>query len=315
MFTIHRTRAFRNFQKSVGNFTAHINTAYVGTELIALGTKKPDNLRIRWQEPNDARNFIHETRSLLHAAMLGYVFTAVERFLRDLADDKWLKLEPAKCDILRKAVTKQGGSAYSITERFSQLDLELEPRASWDALLVEVLVVWRNRNVHEKSAKKDNEEMSDSRLSKDSRKSLKEFSDQIHSQYGGMNVEELIKHLDQNKAPSRKELVGIVSAAQNYVRMVDNGLIKRAVRSEMSLALIAKQEIYDNLSRDDGKAIELLWGKDREARERRFQAILLEAGFTDVEKKRIVNISLPEDFISGIASLSTAEQAREYLKN
>src|SRR6185312_16525748 len=65
--TIRRTRAFRSFQRAVGDSTLLINSAYIGLELIARGGEKPPGLDINWSAPKNPRDVASKSRSLLHA--------------------------------------------------------------------------------------------------------------------------------------------------------------------------------------------------------------------------------------------------------
>ena len=311
MLTLNRTLAFRRFQRAVGDCTAHINTAYVGTELIARGAKKPDDLHIKWQAPKSPRTFVDQTRSLLHTAMLGHVFMAVDRYLRDLAGDRWLPLTQEKRDILRKAVTKTGGRAYSVRERFAALNIEFGGPVEVDGLLVEALVIWRNRNEHEEISKDSEHDSRDSRLSDSTRKGLRTATELIEKRYGNFNIVALIDHLDHNRSPSRKDIVTLASAAQNYVRAVDGSLLGDAIRSEHDLEVIARKEVARSLLDADGRILAQLWGKDREARMRRINAVLQEVGFTT--QGNVIAHHLSEDFVMKLASLASAKSAEQTL--
>ena len=312
MLSLNRTLAFRDFQRVVGDCTAHINTAYVGTELIARGAKKPDDLHIKWQAPKSPRTFVEQTRSLLHAAMLGHVFMAVDRYLRDLADDRWINLQQAQRDILKKAVTKTGGHAYSLNERFEEIRGNIDSTTKVDGLLVDLLATWRNRNVHEDSSKEAVAGSRDARLTDSTRKALREADACISQRYGQLSITELISHLDQNKAPTRKDIVALASASQNYVREIDKILLISTIKSEQDLVTIAEREVARSLLKANGAVLAQLWGKDLEARRRRISATLQEVGFTPT--KDVISFHLPDDFVIKLAQLPSAKAAEETLK-
>jgi hypothetical protein len=152
MYFIARTGPFRAFQRRVGNATFHINSAYIGLEWIARGKGKPDGLDINWTAPEYPRQAVDQARSLLHSAMLSRVFDELDSYLRALADEPWLVLTPDQRDILRRAFAKPGGGAYTLTERFLELRLDLDANAAVDLAMVATLVTWRNQTIHVRPA-------------------------------------------------------------------------------------------------------------------------------------------------------------------
>jgi hypothetical protein len=77
--------------------------------------------------------------------------------LRLIADIPWARLSSAQRDVLRKSVTRPGGSAYSIADRFAEVrsasdhgdKSEDDKNAEVDLELLKVLVAWRNLTVHD----------------------------------------------------------------------------------------------------------------------------------------------------------------------
>jgi hypothetical protein len=275
MLTVIRTRAFRSFQRAVGRSTFYINTAYIGLELVARGGTKPDDLRIKWTQPRQPHEEIAQVRQFLHTAMLGYCFGALDNYLRELADDLWLPLCRDTRAIMKKAVTKPNRVAYSIPERFSQLETERSQKAPEDALLVAVLTVWRNQSVHEEQPKASFKARLESQLSED----LRTHGASLATRYGDLQVEKLLEHVESNRPPSRKDIVALASAAQNYVRAIDEGLLMQHLDSQAAIDQVALAEIRRALLEPPGKLIQIVWGKDPTTRVRRITAILEEAGF------------------------------------
>jgi hypothetical protein len=111
MLTIKRTLVFRNFQRRLGNCTFHINSTYVGLEWIARGHGKPKDFEINWDAPKKSRESVDQARQLIHSAMLGHVYDALDSYLRLVADIPWARLSNGQRNVLRKSVTRSGGGA------------------------------------------------------------------------------------------------------------------------------------------------------------------------------------------------------------
>jgi hypothetical protein len=157
MLTITRTLVFRDFQRRLGNCTFHINSAYIGLEWIARGRGKPEDFEINWDAPKKPRESVDQARQLIHSAMLGHVYDALDSYLRLIADIPWSYLSIDQRNVLRKSITRPGGSAYSIADRFTEMHFHLDidvkgedyNNAEIDLELLKVLVAWRNQNVHD----------------------------------------------------------------------------------------------------------------------------------------------------------------------
>jgi len=133
----------------------------------------------------------------------------------------------------------------------------------------------------------------------------------LRQRYGDLENEKLLGHMAANKAPSRKEMVALASAARNYVRAVDNALLYRSIVSQDDLVAVALQEIRHALLGGDGKELVRLWGKDVNARLRRIKAILEQVGFTLSEDS--LPIRLPDSLLEELASQPAASNAKMFL--
>jgi hypothetical protein len=304
MLTVVRTHAFRSFQRAIGRSTFYINTAYIGLELVARGGTKPDDLRIKWTQPRQPREEIAQVRQFLHSAMLGYCFGALDNYLRELADDLWLPLSRDTRAIIRKSVTKPKGVAYSIPERFSQLETERSQKVAEDALLVAVLTAWRNQSVHEEQPKASFKARLEAELSEE----LRTHSASLATRYGDLQVGKLLEHVESNRPPSRKDIIALASAAQNYVRAIDEGLLIRHLNSQEAIERVALAEIRRALLEPPGKLIQIVWGKDPTTRARRLTAILEEAGFA---KSGELLPSLSDCFLDDFARRSLLDAIRQ----
>jgi hypothetical protein len=289
-----RTPAFRSFQRTVGNATFHINAAYIGLELIARGAQKPADLKIKWTAPNSPGAMVAQSRSFIHAAMLGHLFTATDTYLRDVARNDTLPIEEDRRLILRKAVTKPGGYAYSIGDRFAQLVGPSEGDVRGDELLVKLMAKWRNLATHEDRSETDVK----SRLEPAIEAELISHQPRFTSRYGHLNISMLVDHLKSKEAPTRKDIIALASATQNYVRWVDGEVIRQFITDEQAIINLAHAEFKKALLSPDDRALRVTWGRDAKARERRLKSILEEAGFNT---SACAQPYLPETFLSDLA--------------
>ena len=305
MYFITRTGPFRAFQKRVGNTTFHINSAYVGLEWIARGKGKPDGLDINWTAPVHPRQAVDQARSLLHTAMLSRVVDELDSYLRALADEPWLVLTPEQCDILRRAVTKSDGGAHSITERFLALRLDLDANTAVDMAMVAALVAWRNQTIHVRPADPSGR----LRLDMSVEEQLNKGRVMLGKRYGGLDPEIMLGHMRKKRPPKRKEIVGLVSAAQNLTRAIDGTLLRAALSSAAEVENIARAVIATKLCCEGTQnEFKKLWGKNPAARCRRLRAILEEAGF--VRSSEMELPGLPSTFIKEIVLLSFDDALR-----
>jgi hypothetical protein len=311
MLILSGTPAFRRFLKRIGDLTFHINTAYVGLEWVARGNGLPDGLEINWNMPKGPRAAVDQSRQLLHTAMLAYAHDCLDAYLRALSQLDWLKLSDQQRDILRKAVTREGGSAYAIWERFCALDVELNSNCVVDLDMVRLLVAWRNLKVHEGF-----EDSSEARLGYEFESRLNAAEESLGNRYGGLRPADMIKQFKASGAPRRKEIVGLVSAAVNAIRFFDGAIVSRAVTGGRDLEEIAIAQISMALGPEPAKAgreIRRLWGKNEDARLRRFRAILEESGYRLTEGTHAVG--LREDFADQLAHLLVDEALSLFLPN
>ena len=232
MLTIKRTPVFRDFQRRLGNCTFHINSAYVGLEWIARGQGKPKDFEINWDVPKKPRESIDQARQLIHSAMLGHVHDALDSYLRLVAEIPWARLSNDQRDILRKSVTRSGGSAYSIADRLVEIycpsadvDKDVDGKnAEIDLQLLKVLVAWRNQTVHDGL-----NNSGEPRLPDGCEEKLLGAKDHLATRYGDLDPIVLLDHLRRRESPKRKEIVALVSACQNFVRAVDSALLRYSI--------------------------------------------------------------------------------------
>jgi len=297
MLILSGTRPLAKYLKRVGNSTFHINSAYIGLEWIARGKGKPDDMEINWTNPKDPKSSADQSRSLLHAAMLGYVFDCIDSYLRLLTTVGWLKLSDDQRKILRKSVTRPGGKEYAVWERFETLGVELGDEGKANLAMVRVLSAWRNKTSHEGL-----EAEGEVRLDGNVKEQLLAAEVYLANRYGGLSVSEMFKQMSGNSTPRRKEIVGLVSASVNLTRFVDGKLIANAIKRESDLETVAFTEIAWALTGNDQKlesAVRRLWGTNEAARARRFAAILEEASF---KKASVMDgVGLSDDFAIALA--------------
>jgi hypothetical protein len=245
MYRLRRTEPFRAFQKSVGNATFHLNSSYVGLEWIARGYGKPEDLEIAWTPPKEPKHSVNQSRSFLHAAALSHVADALDTYLRDIADEKYLALTEGQGEVLRKSKTGKGGHEYSVPERFSILGLELSAESNADLAMVAALAAWRNRSTHSRR---------DRRLSleKDFEEGLRAAKTLLATRYGDLDSAAMLQHMHAREAPKRKEIVALVSVAQNFVRVVDEALLRAALPDEAAIRNVAHIAIRSRLCPETG---------------------------------------------------------------
>jgi hypothetical protein len=318
MLTITRTLVFRDFQRRLGNCTFHINSAYIGLEWIARGQGKPEDFEINWDAPKKPRESVDQARQLIHSAMLGHVYDALDSYLRLVADIPWSYLSIDQRNVLRKSVTRPGGIAYSIADRFAEMhhldgDVKGEDykNAEVDMELLKVLVAWRNQTVHDGL-----NSSGELRLPDGCEEKLRDAKDSLAARYGDLDPIVLLAHICQRAAPKRKEIIALVSACQNFVRSVDSTLLRRSLVRSEDIRNIAFEKIREALCNKTTSDLKRLWGKGEAARIRRLKAILESGGLAAPEDETTVplpTVFLPDNFIENFAR-NSIQQALKILE-
>ena len=308
MLSIIRSRPFRNFQRQIGNSTFYINTAYIGLEWVARGKGKPEGIEINWSPPNSPRQIVDQARSLLHSAMLGHASDALDTYLRSVGDDPWLKRSDHQRAILRKAVTKSNSHAYSVAERFSELGVTLDAEAKLDLAMVAALVAWRNQIIHVTLDGAG----SKLRIDGDTEGCLKSGKLKLGRQYGNLDSEVMLRHMRERRAPKRKEIIALVSAAQNLTHTVDRMLLRSVLPGSDAVEEIAMAVIREALCKDKEIELRKLWGKNRQARGRRLRAVLEQGGFTTSSDSEAP--SLPSNFLEKLADMSIKDLSEALIR-
>lgn len=309
MYGLSRTPSFTQFQKRVGNSTYCANTAYVGLELVARGADKPADLRVQWQKPQQPQQIANQTRSLIQSAILTFTFDALDEYLRSLATEDWLLLSDHQRKVLAKSITKKRGKAYSVLERVTHtgLDCSLTPNAAHYAM-VGALAAWRNQLIHggrvESSIAADDEDDSDfrSRLTKKQQSDLLSFHDCLSEQYKTFDVGVMLGHLVAGKAPTRKDLVALVSSAQNLARAIDKQLLQSSMSTVEQVESFVKLRLRQALLSTDGDLLKKIWGKTTGVRLRKIRSVLEEAGFTS--SSEVLSPRIEESFLVDAVELS-----------
>lgn len=225
MYAVARTRSLKIFRRQVGNCTFHINSAYIGLEWIARGSGKPEELKIAWSAPNNPRQAADQARSFLHVATLSHVFNAIDTYLRDLADEYWLEFSEHQRDILRKSITKPNKEAYSISERFGQLNVVFDADAELNLAMIAALAAWRNQLAH--AGRPDSHGRL--RLDPADENRLTRGKEALSLRYPHFDTELMLENIRARTAPKRKEIVALVSASQKLVSALDAQLVKAAL--------------------------------------------------------------------------------------
>jgi hypothetical protein len=186
-----------------------------------------------------------------------------------------------------------------------ELRLDLDANAAVDMAMVATLVTWRNQTIHVRPADPSGRLRLDGLVEEQ----LTKEKVMLAKRYGGLDPEIMFGHMRKQGPPKRKEIIGLVSAAQNLTRAIDGTLLRAALPSAAEVENIARAAIATKLC-GEGTQNELkkLWGKDPAARCRRLRAILEEAGF--VRSSEMELPGLPATFIKDIVHLSLDDALR-----
>lgn len=256
---ISRTDALQRFQRSLGGSTLYINTVAVALEAISgdpsLAEDAAKKLSLGWRAPvaskassNDRlatkldlpaneprmRQLTSQARTFVLRSVLVGAVDALDVYVGSVARLTWLNFSKETVSVCTKAITRPGGSAFSISERCEALCKELGLNEEVKILpLVTLAVRWRNALVHYDGA--------DFELPKKDRSALE--ADPTVLNKAAFDVRSAIEKFDQRKPPSLKEVTTLLAYIQDLCMSIDSSAIRRVAGTESSVEQILKDRL------------------------------------------------------------------------
>jgi len=302
MLSISQTPPLRRLLSRIGYSTYRFNTILVGLKAVADGAGDGGAIAVTWTKPRnkgEADSAASAARSFASSAAMVLAIDVFDAFLRELAEQDWLKFSPKTVTIATKAETRpqnQGG-AYSVAERAEALAVDLDTQNCQAVALVELFAKWRNVVAHEKDRKPQLEDRF--------RKVLEAAAPQIAAQHSHFSVELAIKNFQKRAVPVPKEVTSLMANAVRFARAVDEAAIRRVASTADGVQEAADWLLADWFQGRGKKAYAMIAEGLQGTDERRIKSVtkwLANAGVS--KSKTAISAPLAETYLSELSALS-----------
>jgi hypothetical protein len=270
---LNESPARRHFKDVLGQANHLLVTILVGLVAVERGliSKEPADLHAAWN-PVDAVASANRSRVMALEMALVRATDALDVYIR------LSRRKPALiADIsLQQRIDAAGRSVLRKFGSIREVFLRNFPD-SVTAALIEVMIVWRNRQVHSDE---------DNQVSPASWATLRANAKWIKNEFRGMEVERLFSDFTKDGPPKFKEIASFIRATHEAVRIIDSQLLESLDSQEFAKNLIwmragtASAGTDVKVSRQ--KVIQSIWGRDSTDKTQRVISFLKNCGLPDM---------------------------------
>ena len=258
----------------------------------------PDGMRVSWA-PHDRASSAARSREFATKALLAWLADALSAYVWALDRSPSIASAAVELGIERAIADDQGlgGRVRAVATATGQA-------GSAEAILVDVGIAWRNRLVHQTTARKLNKPLANAARAR---------STQFAELYQGLRIEDLITRAERAPAaaPTLKEITAIVRATQELVKEID-GVLLRDLDLEPYLREILRQHLIgDEDTNPKSPMIRAgrIWSKSLDRRRSAIVQIACNNGFTGYRDG--APNELQATAIDELANMSPAEAVAE----
>lgn len=293
---LNESAARRHFKDVLGNANHLIITILVGLYAVErrLISECPAELRTAWN-PKDPAASANRSRVMMLQMSLVRATDALDMYL------SFARRKPALIqDVnLQQKIDAWGHSVFG--KFVIMRDVCLSENAII-AALVEVMIAWRNRQVHS---------LADNEVSSEAWKILQENAEWVKNEFRGMQVDRLFADFSKEAPPSFKEIASFIRATQEAVRLIDTYLLKnlepRSYLKQLIHEFASKSRSNDNPEKACKKQIQSIWGRDASDRPQRVISFLKNCGLslspTDGEASAVFS----DNILSSLSDMTPSE--------
>ena len=225
--------ARRAFKRMAGQNNHYLITILVGLSAVKSGTATlPAGMRVSWA-PHNRANSAARSREFATKSTLAWITDSLDAYVYGLSLPPSIVNASVKADIEREAADGGvAGKARAIANATGQA-------GSAEAALVDVAIAWRNRLVHQTTARK---------LSKVTANAARKHSAEYAELYQGLRIEDLIVRAERTPAlaPTLKETTAIIRSTHKLVEKADAALLR-----DLDLGPYLKEILRRYLLNDD----------------------------------------------------------------
>lgn len=267
--TIKVSPARRDFKEMLGQNNHFLVTIMIGLDAVARGEARlSEEFSTRW-EPRDVEQSARRSREYACKALAAWLTDSVATYIRNLLDDPTIVSDSRLTVAIR--------AAKSLGEKIQALASACDEDTSVATLLVRSAVIWRNRLVHYQPRDKVDRALESTLLHR---------SQEIASDYQGLDVARMLDSISKSHAPTFKETTSLVRAAHKFVERIDGRLLMRSDLDSYVIRVLAHYVSSDPVQRTSN-----VWGKDSRRRLGSLVQICKQYGMTDQDQETLNHTS------------------------
>jgi hypothetical protein len=293
---LNESAARRHFKDILGNANHLIITILVGLYAVEqrLISECPAELRTAWN-PKDPAASANRSRVMMLQMSLVRATDALDMYF-SLAHRKPALIQDTT---LRQKMDACGHSVFAKFAVMRDACLSDNPVI---AALVEVMIAWRNRQVHS---------LADNEVSPKAWEILQINSEWVKNEFRGMHVDRLFSDFGKEAPPSFKEIASFIRATQEAVRLVDSHLLTnlepQSYLKQLIWELASKSRPNDEPEKARKKQIQSIWGRDASDRTQRVTSFLKNCGLSLSPTDGEVSAVFSDDLISSLSEMAPSE--------
>jgi hypothetical protein len=232
---LNESRARRHFKDVLGNANHLIITILVGLFAVEqrIISTAPAELRAAWN-PKDPTASANRSRVMMLQMSLVRATDALDVYLA------FARRKPA---LIQRPLHQQAidSAEQSVLRKFTAMKDPCLLSAPVITALVEVMIAWRNRQVHS---------LADNEVSTETWETLRKNEAWIKGEFRGMEIGRLFSDFSKDTPPSFKEIASFIRATQEAVRIMDAHLLRNLEPKIFLKELIEEYSLKGHTSGD-----------------------------------------------------------------
>ena len=204
-----KSAIFRVYTKKHGRENQYFITSYIGISLIKSVDDKPHKLRTSGV-PKNIDNAKNESKLFIQKSTLVYCVSNFENFIDKFLFGELLNVNFTYSDKLRNIYSNS--NRKSVYQKLQSIINEFPCLVTKEYYLVIAAIYWRNDLVHQTRLKFNSED----------KKNLESHRKGYKESYKNLSVDKLIEHYDNNRVPSFKETLSLITSLRNFASQIHN---------------------------------------------------------------------------------------------
>lgn len=293
MFELNRTKARLAFKDLLGQANHFLITILVGLD--GVRTEKVElspEFRTSWNPQSVIRSADRSRQFVLDLALI----RAVDSL------DAYMMMSARKPTAISNPEFKSAmdDSGRSVMKRLNVFDENLTSLQTHHKAILSVAIEWRNQRVHS---------LSDGVIEKKTLRAIQNNAQWFHSNYSGLDVDELISNFNMKEAPTFKEAASIIQLTHDAVAHYDADLLK-----SIEIEKYVKGLLLNFLGSDGSSSLVSIQKTWNHPKKKRIKIIRLLRMVGVNQTNSILGREVPEDFVEKLIELKGYE-VLDFLKS